>query len=236
MRNRLLLTLAVVLLGLVGFTGHASAQEEGDEPAAEEEGSHAEEEADISHAAHECIELLEEGGNEAEDCHESPSPILPATNELIWGAISFTVLFLLLAKFGFPAIKKGMADRTARIQADVDAAEAAKAEVTSKAAEYDAKLAEARSEAARIIEEARQDADAYRTDKKSEADAEIARLREQAQADVEASKAQAIADIRSEVATLAIAAAEQVVGQSLDREANVALVERFIDSVGTRDN
>lgn len=70
----------------------------------------------------------------------------------------------------------------------------------------------------------------------AEADAEIARLKEQAQADVEAAKAQAIADIRGEVATLAIGAAEQVVGQSLDRDANVALVEQFIDSVGTRSN
>ena len=139
MRNRLLLTLAVVLLGLVGFTGRVAAQEEGgdEEPAAEEEA----ESHDISHAAHECIELLEEGGNEPEDCHEAPSPILPATNELIWGALAFAVLFGLLAKFGFPAIKKGLQERTDKIQADIDAAESAKAEVSAKAAEYDAKLA-----------------------------------------------------------------------------------------------
>jgi F-type H+-transporting ATPase subunit b len=231
MRNRLLLTLAVVLLGLGAFTGHASAQEE---PSVAEEGE--ESEADISHAAEECIHLLEEGGKEPEDCHEAPSPIAPATNELIWGGLSFFILLGLLWKFGFPAIKKGLEERTAKIQGDIDAAESAKAEVTSKAAEYDAKLAEAKSEAARIIEEARQDADKYRADKRTEADAEVSRLKEQAAADVESSKAQAIADIRAEVATLAIAAAEQVVGRSLDREANVALVEQFIDSVGTRSN
>jgi|EndMetStandDraft_2_1072991.scaffolds.fasta_scaffold25174_3 F-type H+-transporting ATPase subunit b len=229
MRNRLLLILGIVLLGLVGFTGHASAQEEGgDEPAAEE--------ADISHAAEECIELLEEGGKEPEDCNEAPSPILPEVNELIWGALSFLVVFGALAKFGFPAIKKGLEERAAKIQGDLDAAESAKAEVSSKAAEYDAKLAEARSEAARIIEEARQDADSYRADKRTEADAEIARMKEQAAADVESSKSQAVADIRSEVAALAISAAEQVVGQNLDREANTALVEQFIDSVASRSN
>ncbi|MET0802729.1 MAG: hypothetical protein ABW009_02440, partial [Acidimicrobiales bacterium] len=108
MRNRLLLTLGVVLLGLVGFTGHASAQEEGgDEPAAEE--------ADISHAAHECIELLEEGGKDPDDCNEAPSPILPEWNEVIWGALSFLVVFALLAKFGFPAMKKGLEERAAKI-------------------------------------------------------------------------------------------------------------------------
>jgi len=174
----------------------------------------------------ECIHILEEGGT-ADDCHEAPSPILPEANELIWGALSFLIVFGLLAKFGFPAIKKGLADRAEQIQSDLDEAESAKAAVTSKAAEYDAKLAEARHEAARIIEEARQD-------KRAEADAEVARIREQAQADVEASRTQAIADIRAEVATLAIGAAEQVVGQSLSNEANVALVEQFIDSVGAK--
>jgi F-type H+-transporting ATPase subunit b len=229
MRNRLLLTLAVVLLGLVGFTGHATAQE-GETGDAEAEETH-----EISHEAEECIHILEDGGD-VDECHEAPSPILPETNEIIWGALSFAAVFALLAKFGFPAIKKSMEERTARIQADVDAAESAKAEATSKVAEYDAKLAEARTEAARIIEEARQDADAYRADKRTEADAEVTRLKEQAAADVEASKAQAIADIRGEVAALAIGAAETVVGQNLDRDANVALVEQFIDSVGTRSN
>jgi F-type H+-transporting ATPase subunit b len=228
MRNRLLLAaLLALLLGLVGFTGSASAQE--GEP---EEGT---EEPELSHETEECIHLLEDGG-EPEDCHEAPSPILPEWNEVIWGALSFLVVFLLLAKFGFPAIKKGLQERADKIQADIDAAETAKAEATSKASEYEKKLADARSEAARIIEEARQDADAYRAEKRQAADAEIAQLKEQAQADVEASKAQAIGDLRGEVATLAIAAAEQVVGHSLDREANVALVEQFIDSVGAEAN
>lgn len=220
MRTRLLLS--GLLLGFVvlfGATGTAQAAE----------GNVA------GHAEEECIHILEDGGS-VDDCHEAPSPIFPETNELIWGALSFLVVFLVLAKFGFPAIKKGLEDRTAKIQGDLDAAESAKAEVTAKAAEYDAKLAEARTEAARIIEEARQDADKYRADKRVEADAEITRLKETAAADVEASKAQAIADIRGEVANLAIGAAEQVVGQNLDRDANVALVEQFIDSVGSRSN
>ena len=217
MRTRLLLSgVALTLIALFGWTGTAHA-------ASEEE------------LREECIEILEEGGT-VDECHEAPSPILPEDNELIWGALSFLVVFAVLAKFGFPAIKKGLQERTDKIQADIDAAESAKAEVSAKAAEYDAKLAEAKTEAARIIEEARQDADKYRADKRTEADAEIVRLKETAAADVEASKAQAIADIRGEVANLAIGAAEQVVGQNLDRDANVALVEQFIDSVGARSN
>ncbi len=226
MRTRQILCgLAVLTLALLGPAAAAHAQGEG-----EGEG---EEILFADDAAEECHTLLEEG-KEVDDCQEAPSPILPATNELIWGAISFAVLLGAMAKFGFPALKKGLEDRTARIRADVDSAEEAKAAAEAKAAEYDTKLAEARHEAGRIIEEARQDADAYRGEKRTEVDAEIARMREQAQADIESSKSQAIADIRGEVASLAIAAAEQVVAANLDRDANLALVEQFIDSVGSK--
>jgi F-type H+-transporting ATPase subunit b len=232
MRNRLLLAaFFTLLLSLVGFTGSAHAQDEGGET----DSGEVETGEELTHESEECIEILE-GGGEVDECQEAPSPILPATNELIWGAISFLVLFGLLAKFGFPAIKKGMEDRTARIQDDVKAAESAKTEAEANAKKYEAELAKNRANAAEELERARQDAEAYRVEKRAEVDAEIARMKEQAAADVESSKAQAIADIRGEVATLAIGAAETVVGQSLDRDANVALVEQFIDSVGSRGN
>ena len=57
-------------------------------------------------------------------------------------------------------------------------------------------------------------------------------MRQKAVADIEAAKAQAVADLRSEVAALAIGAAEQVVEHSLDRETNIALVEAYINQVG----
>jgi F0F1-type ATP synthase membrane subunit b/b' len=59
-------------------------------------------------------------------------------------------------------------------------------------------------------------------------------MRTQAAADIEAAKAQAIADLRGEVATLAIGAAEQVVGRNLDQDTNVALVEAYINQVGAK--
>ena len=87
------------------------------------------------------------------------------------------------------------------------------AEADQILAEYQAQLADAKNEAARIIEEARQTADAMQRDLEARAEAEIAEMRQRAAADIEAAKAQAIADLRSEVASLAIGAAEQVVEQ-----------------------
>ena len=54
--------------------------------------------------------LLEEGKT-IDDCQKAPSPILPATNELIWGTISFVVLLVLLWKFAWPGLKTGMDGR-----------------------------------------------------------------------------------------------------------------------------
>ena len=49
---------------------------------------------------------------------ETTNPILPATNELIWGAISFTILFVVLAKLAWPALKKGLDERAAVVEAE----------------------------------------------------------------------------------------------------------------------
>ena len=139
--------------------------------------------------------------------------ILPETNEIIWGAVGFLVVFGFLAWKGYPAIKKGMNARTERIRGDLDAAEAQRTEADEVLAEYQAQLADARTEAARIIEEARQAADEVKADAAvAKAEADVAELRAKAAADIEAAKAQAIADLRGEVASLAIGAAEQVVG------------------------
>ena len=57
----------------------------------------------LKHANEECIKLLEQG-QDVSACQEAPNPILPATNELIWGSISFVVLFFMLRRFAFPAL------------------------------------------------------------------------------------------------------------------------------------
>ena len=97
---------------------------------------------------------------------------------------------------------------------------------------YQAQLADAKQRVGRIIEEARQTADAMKRDLQAQAEADIAAMRQKAAADIEAAKAQAMADLRGEVATLAIGAAERVVEHNLDRETNKALVESYIDQVG----
>ena len=219
MRTRTLLaTLLLALGGLLVLASPAGAQEEGQ---------------DIGHTEEECIETLE-GGGSIDDCQEAPNPILPATNEILWGSISFAALFFLLYKFAYPQVKKMLEDRTERIRSDLQAADSAKSEAEGVLDQYRAQLHDARAEAGRIIEEARQAADRIKRDQESRLQAELADLRTRAVADIESAKAQAVSDLRGEVARIAIGAAETVVQRNLDEATQTQLIEDYINQVAAQ--
>ena len=179
-----------------------------------------------------CIKKLQ-GGATVEDCHKSPSPILPETSELVWGIISFAVLVFAMMKFAYPALKKSMDARTERIRGDLDDAARVKTESETVLEEYKRQLADARNESNRIIEEARQTADQLRRDLMTRAEAEVAELRQRARDDIASAQERATADLRTTVGALAIELAEKVVEANLDRDTNMRLIERYISAVGT---
>jgi F-type H+-transporting ATPase subunit b len=182
-------------------------------------------------AAKECISKLQEGGK-IDDCQKAPSPILPATNELIWGALSFVLLFYALRRFAYPQLKQSMDARAEKIRNSIDEADRSRGEAEQILQQYQRQLADAKSEAARIIEEARQAADKLRQDLKKQAETEVAELRGRAQEDIQAQVDRAMTDLHSRVAELSIELAEKVVERSLDRETNMALIENYINQVG----
>ncbi|MCY3923971.1 MAG: F0F1 ATP synthase subunit B [bacterium] len=170
-----------------------------------------------------------------EGCLEAPNPIIPEVTEIIWGGIAFVVLFALMQWKLFPAVKRAMDRRAEKIRSDLDAAETARTEALGVKAGYEAELADARAEAGRIIEEARADAEGVRADLIARAEAEAAEVRQRADADVEAAKRQALADMQSEVSAIVIGAAETVIGRNLDHDAQMQLIESYIDDVGSRN-
>ena len=217
-RRALLAAGTAALLGLVAWSGSASAQEEGEEPEISEEAEH-------------CIEILEEGG-EVDDCQEAPNLILPETNEIVWGGLSFAVLLALMGWLAYPAVRRGMENRTERIRRNLDEAERTRAEAERVLEDYQRQLGDARNEAARIIEDARQTADALRRDLEAKAQAEIAEMRQRSAEQLTADRQRVMADVADQVKDLAIDLAEKVVGANLDRDANLRLIENYINEVG----
>lgn len=239
MRSKRFPALVALAIGMLFAFAPGAGAQEGDGEDHSEEVEHLIHEAheileaqDAHHADIECIDIILEGGT-VDDCRDAPNPMLPETNEIIWGSLGFVVVFGFLTWKGLPAIKKAMAERTAKIQGDIDAAETAKADAESVKAGYEASLSDAKAESARIIEEARQAADQLKADQQTRLNEELAAARAQAQADIDQAKSQAMAELQNEVTSIAVGAAEQVVGANLDREAQARLVEDYINQVAS---
>jgi F-type H+-transporting ATPase subunit b len=165
---------------------------------------------------------------------QSKNPILPSVPELVWGISSFLIVFLLMWKYAFPSVKKGMDARTERIRESISTAEQAKTDAQSVLDEYQRQLADAKNESNRIIEDARQTADALRRDLMARAEADAAEVRSRATADIEAAKDRAMEELRSQMTQLTFQLTELVVKRNIDRDANTRLVDDYITSIGNR--
>ena len=163
---------------------------------------------------------------------EEPSPLLPHLSELIVGLVAFTLLFLFLRAKVYPVFEKTFADRAAAIEGGLARAEAAQAEAADALAQYNAQLAEARTEAGRIRTEAQAQRADIVEEARVEARNEAQRILAAASAQIASERQQTITELRREVGGLAVQLASKVVGESLEDEARQRrTVERFLDGL-----
>ena len=172
------------------------------------------------------LSILAEGG----ETKEVVNPVIPDLPEVIWGGIAFFLLLILMNWVLLPPIKQAMRKREEQLRGDDEAAERAVVDAEQIRRDYDATLAEARAEAARIIDESRQTAEAQRTEIVRAADDEVATLRQAALAELESERSAALGSMRTDVAAIAVAAAGKVVQQSLDVSANQAVVDAYVST------
>ncbi|MFT6942090.1 MAG: F-type H+-transporting ATPase subunit b [Nitriliruptoraceae bacterium] len=154
--------------------------------------------------------------------------ILPATAELVYGAIAFIVVLVLMTKFAFPALNKTLDERREAIQGQMEAAEATKAAAAAEAATFHEKLAAASGDADRLVEEAKQTAEQLRRDIVAKAEAEAAAVKARAQADVASERDRLLGELRGEVGQLSVALASKIVEKELDAAAHQGLVDEYI--------
>ncbi|GIU96311.1 MAG: ATP synthase subunit b [Actinomycetota bacterium] len=168
----------------------------------------------------------------AEEAAAGPeNPILPDLAEMIFGTLAFLIVFGVLARYAFPALNRILAERAARIQGEMERAEAARTEADRVLAEYREQLAGAREEANRIIEEARRTAEQLRRDLQAKAEQEAQATVARAQEEIRAERDRVFDELRAQVADIAVELAGRVVGQALDRAAHERLIEEYIDQV-----
>lgn len=157
------------------------------------------------------------------------SLLIPALPDLVWGSLAFiAVLVVVIWKF-VPRMNAMFDARADAIEGGLKRAEEAQAGAQQALENYTAQLAEARAEAARIRDAAREDAKKIRAELVEQATADAARIVANAQTQIEAERTGALVSLRAEVGTLALDLASGVIGEALDDDTRAtAYVDRFL--------
>ncbi|HJR46178.1 MAG TPA: F0F1 ATP synthase subunit B [Actinomycetota bacterium] len=172
----------------------------------------------------------EEGAEHAEE-PTGMDLILPAVDELVWGAVAFALVLFVLNKFAFPKLREAVEAREKQIQSDLESAEQAKNEAEQEKKQYQQQIADARGEANRIVEEARQQAEQVRKDIIAKAEKDAEQITSRAQESIEAERSRTVQELQSTIADMSIQLAEKVVGRSIDAAAQREMVDAYIKDV-----
>ncbi len=161
-----------------------------------------------------------------------PSILTPDFGLFFWMLVAFLVVFLLLAKFGFPVITKSVEERKNFIDESLRKAHEAQERLANIEKEGESILQEAREKQAQILREAAQARDAIVEQAQDKARQEGNRLLEEAKTAIAQEKSAAIADIRRQVAVLSVDIAGKVLRENLkDDQSQMDLIDRMLDEV-----
>lgn len=149
----------------------------------------------------------------------------------------FVIVFLILWKFGFPAIVKMIDERKAYIDESLRKAKEANDKLQNIQKAGEAMLQEARDKQAAILREAASTRDAIVEKAQAKANDEGARILAEAKAEIDSQKQAAIRDIRTQVAELSVQIAEKILREKLAAsDKQNALIDKLLDEVSSDNN
>jgi len=150
---------------------------------------------------------------------------------LIVQIIAFAIVFLTLNAWVYKPMLDMMESRKTKIAQGLEDARVA-SEARANAEKEAAKImAEAQAEAGKVVREATERAASAGKDVKAVAEAEAVKAREAAMAEAELERNRILGDLRGQVAALAIAAANKLVGETLDEKKQRVLIDEFFSGV-----
>lgn len=151
--------------------------------------------------------------------------------QIIWLAITFVMLYVLMAKVALPRIGEVLEERQRRIDEDLKKAEVLKAEAEEAAETYERLITEARVQSQEAIKKVREEAASEAARRKADLGEQLAARIAEAESRVLAARDKAVGDIRALSAEVAGAAVERLLGEtpddaSLDAAVEAAMKER----------
>lgn len=159
--------------------------------------------------------------------------LIPKMGEFIPMLIGFIVLWIILAKFGWPAFI-GMVDkRAAKIKESLEAAEEAKVESERMLEQQKAELDMAKKQAAEIIASAKQTAENVKADITASAQTEAENMIAKARLAIEAEKKAALVELQGSMSDMTVSVAKKVIGADLSDAEHKSIIERYIAEAGS---
>ncbi len=140
--------------------------------------------------------------------------------------LSFGIVFIVLKEWVYKPLTAQLEKRRRAIAQGLEDARVAAEARANAERESNRIIAEAE-----IVREATERAEAAAKDVRLQANAEIAKAREQAMAEIEQERNRVLSEVRGQIAALAIAATQKLIGVTLDEQRQHALLEEFFSGV-----
>lgn len=157
------------------------------------------------------------------------SALFPVPYDMVWSGICFIVIGLLFWKFVIPKFMAVLEEREESIEGSIARAEAAQDEAKAALEKYNAQLAEARTEASHIREQARTQGKQIVEDAKARATEEHDRIIAVGEKHLQAERERVVAELRKDMGQNSIALAERLLGDQLDDSVKRSgTIDRFL--------
>ncbi len=161
------------------------------------------------------------------------SAILPDMLEFVPMLVAFIILWIILAKFGWPMFAGMLEKRENTIREALQQSEEAKIESERVLAEYKQQLADAKAEATKVVAEARETGEAVRQSIQDKAQAEAEDMISKARITIEAEKKAAMAELQASIADTSVDVAAKLIGNDLTEGEHRAIIERYVKEAGS---
>jgi F-type H+-transporting ATPase subunit b len=169
------------------------------------------------------------------EAEAAATPFAGTIYQSIAAIIVFVLLLVVLRKYAWGPILKGLQDREAKIRADLENAERAAREADATLKRYQQQLAAAREEQARLIETGRRDAEREAGRIQEEAKREIDAMRKRAVGEIQFAKEEAIREVFAQAATLATDVATKILQREIRPDDQRRLVQEALAGVRRED-
>jgi len=154
--------------------------------------------------------------------------------KVMWAALNFFILLAILYKFAYDPILKMLDERQTTIESSLLHAEEVRQDIERMKTEAQSNLMEARKEAQDIVARAAKIGETTKEEIVAKAKQEAATERQRALQEIDNAKDKALGELRNTAATLAIMAAEKVLGKAITVEDHQKMVRDFVNEVGDR--